>query len=374
MSKQSELNPSVDSRLLTSNEKTKNLKQTPPLHYQIKTMDCVSHTWSKPNLKFIATDHHNGQRFTNLVKAQEKLGRWDLLKWIMSRKSQTWTGDFEAETKEFFATQKALPEERPLAPMSDWQIWYIGHATVLIQIGPYNFLTDPVWAEHVSPKQGYGPKRVIPAGIALEQLPQIHAVLLSHNHYDHMDLASLTWLHKKFAMPIYTGLGNSYYLPKAFHVIEMDWWQSALLHQLRIVYTPAQHGSGRGARDQNLALWGGFSIVSEHGHCFFAGDTGYGPHFKEIQKRLGCPRIALLPIGAYEPRSLLRHMHMNPQDAFHAHVDLQARRSLAIHYRTFQLTDEAREKPELDLHHAMKNSSKLMNPIYCIREGRRLIV
>ena len=154
----------------------------------------------------------------------------------------------------------------------------------------------------------------------------------------------------------------------------MDWWQSALLHQLRIVYTPAQHGSGRGARDQNLALWGGFSIVSEHGHCFFAGDTGYGPHFKEIQKRLGSPRIALLPIGAYEPRSLLRHMHMNPQDAFHAHVDLQARRSLAIHYRTFQLTDEAREKPELDLHHAMKNSSKLMNPIYCIREGRRLIV
>lgn len=374
MPKLSEIDP-IDQHAVSINQTSKKmLEQKFAKHYQLKTADCVAHTWSKPKFHFIATDHHTGEGFSNLLPPPEGSRRWNLFKWLMARKSNTWTGDFQKEQHEFFALKKALPEERPHTELSDWQVWFVGHASVLIQIGPYNFLTDPVWAEHVSPKQGRGPKRVIPAGIALEDLPRIHAVLLSHNHYDHMDLATLKWLHQKFAMPIYTGLGNHYYLPKEFHVIEMDWWQSALMHNLKIVYTPAQHGSGRGLRDQNAALWGGFSIVSEHGHCFFAGDTGYSPHFKEIQKRFGSPRIALLPIGAYEPRELMRYMHMNPQDAFQAHIDLQARRSLAIHYRTFQLTDEERDQPEKDLHDAMKNSSKLMNPFYCIREGRRLIV
>lgn len=374
MPKLSEIDPIEDSAVSNNRLSKKALDQIYTKQYQLKTADCVAHTWAKPKFHFISTDHHDGERFRNVLKRPEGPRRRDLFRWLMTRKSNTWKGDFAQEREEFFALKKALPEERPQADLNDWQVWFVSHATVLIQIGPYNLLTDPVWAEHVSPKQGRGPKRVIPAGIALEDLPRIHAVLLSHNHYDHMDIATLKWLHQKFAMPIYTGLGNSYYLPKDFHVIEMDWWQSALLHHLRIVYTPAQHGSGRGVRDQDAALWGGFSIVSEHGHCFFAGDTGYSPHFKEIQKRFGSPRIALLPIGAYEPRELMRYMHMNPQDAFQSHIDLQARRSLAIHYRSFQLTDEDRDQPEKDLHEAMKNSSKLMNPFYCIREGRRLIV
>ncbi|OTG67100.1 MBL fold metallo-hydrolase [Acinetobacter silvestris] len=344
------------------------------LHYHLKVEECLSHTWCKPVVKAMASNHHNGEQFFNEIRKPEGRGRWDLVKWLSTRKSYTWDVDTSKESADFYATKMAVPQNRPHADSSDWQVWFVSHATVLIQIGPYNFLTDPVWAEHVSPKQGRGPKRVIPAGIALEDLPQIHAVLLSHNHYDHMDLASLRWLYNKFAMPIYTGLGNRYYLPKEFHVIEMDWWQSVFLKDLKIVYTPAQHGSGRGLRDQNAALWGGFSILSPQGHLFFAGDTGYSPHFKEIHKRFGPPRIALIPIGAYEPRALMRYMHMNPQDAFQAHLDLHAKRSLAIHYRTFQLTDESREQPELDLHKTMKNSSKLMNPFYCIREGRKLIV
>ena len=123
-----------------------------------------------------------------------------------------------------------------------------------------------------------------------------------------------------------------------------------------------------------MALWGGFAVKQGREYSFFAGDTGYSPHFKEIHTRLGPPRIALLPIGAYEPRELMRYMHMNPEDAFQAHKDLHARCSLAIHYRSYQLTDEAREQPEHDLHVAMRGSSKLMNPFYCIREGKRLIV
>lgn len=374
MPKQTPLSPSDElSAEVTAAVATRPTLVT-PLHYQLKTEKCMAHTWARPKLNLIDTDHHAAEGFFNLEPRPEGSRRLDLFKWLMKRKSSTWQGDFEKERADFFASKKSRPENRPNADLNDWQVWFISHATVLIQIGPYNFLTDPVWAEYVSPKQGRGPKRVIPAGIALQDLPQIHAVLLSHNHYDHMDLASLRWLYHQFAMPIYTGLGNQFYLPKEFHVIEMDWWQSALFHNLKIVYTPAQHGSGRGLRDQNAALWGGFSIVSEYGHCFFAGDTGYSPHFKEIQKRLGTPRVALLPIGAYEPRALMRYMHMNPQDAFQAHIDLQAKRSLAIHYRSFQLTDEMREQPEFDLHQAMKNSSKLMNPFYCIREGRRLMV
>lgn len=348
---------------------------SPKLHFSLPTANCLTDTWRSPIAPVFYCNNHNGQHFINEIPDPTGRTRWDLFKWLALRKSQTWKVDTEQEANKFFASLKPkLPENRPDANLNDWKVWFVGHATVLLQIGPYNLLTDPVWAEHASPKQGLGPKRVCPAGIALEQLPEIHAVLLSHNHYDHMDLASLRWLHEKFSMPIYTGLGNSAYLDQAFNVIELDWWQSAILDELKIIYTPAQHGSGRGMRDQNVALWGGFSVLSTHGHCFFAGDTGYSPHFKEIQRRFGAPRLALLPIGAYEPRKLMRHMHMNPQDAFQAHLDLQARRSLAIHYRTFQLTDEMRDQPEKDLFQAMKHSPKSTNPFYCIREGLKVVV
>lgn len=344
------------------------------LHYQISTENTMSHTWRQPEFQFLHSDHYNGTHFVNSVARPEGRSRSELLKWLLKRKSSTWNVDLVQEYAQFHADKKNLPQDRSDADLNDWQVWFVGHATVLLQIGPYNLLTDPVWAEHASPKQGRGPRRVMPAGIALEHLPTIHAVLLSHNHYDHMDIASLNWLYERFAMPIYTGLGNGWYLPKHLQVLEMDWWQSARLHDLKLIYTPAQHGSGRGLRDQNRALWGGFSIHTSKDYAYFAGDTGYSPHFKVLHQRLGPPRIALLPIGAYEPRELMRYMHMNPQDAFQAHKDLHAKCSIAIHYRTFQLTDEAREQPEIELKVAMKNSSKLMNPFVCLREGRRLNV
>lgn len=343
-----------------------------PKHFQLPTETCWSHAWRQPALQFLPSRHYNGAQFFNPVPAPEGRSRNDLLKWLLQRKRNSWTAENTPEQPA--EGKRPIPQERPNASLDDWQIWFVGHATVLIQIGPYNFLTDPVWCEYAGPQQGRGPKRICPAGIALEELPTIHAVLLSHNHYDHMDLATLRWLHARFAMPIYTGMGNSWYLPKNFHVVEMDWWQSALFNELKLVYIPAQHGSGRGMRDQNSALWGGFSILHGEDHCFFAGDTGYSSHFKEIHARIGAPRIALLPIGAYEPRDLMRYMHMNPEDAFQAHKDLHSKCSLAIHYRTFQLTDEGREQPEVDLQNAMRKSSKLMNPFYCIREGKKLIV
>lgn len=342
--------------------------------FQLETESSWKHLWSKPVFDYLHSDHFDGERFKNLEHHSHEQSRFDLYKWLFTRKSSTWEVNLEQERAEFFSRPRALPQNRPEATLDDWQIWFIGHATALIQIGPYNFLTDPVWCEYASPFASRGPQRVIPAGIALDELPHIDAVLLSHNHYDHMDLATLAWLHQTYQMSIYTGLGNGWYLPKDYNVIEMDWWENAFFEDIQIVYSPAQHASGRGMRDQNCALWGGFSLLNGKDHCYFAGDSGYAPHFKEIRKRLGPPRIALLPIGAYEPRELMRNIHMNPEDAFHAHQDLMARCSMAIHYRTFQLTDEARDQPENELQHIIQHSSKLINPFYCIREGKRIIV
>ena len=138
------------------------------LHFRLPTKECWSHTWRQPSFQFMHSNHHDGERFFNALPRPEGHGRADLFKWLLTRKSSTWNVDIDKEYAEFHATKRALPQDRPEASMDDWQVWFVGHATVLLQIGPYNLLTDPVWCEHVSPKQGKGPKRVIPAGIALE--------------------------------------------------------------------------------------------------------------------------------------------------------------------------------------------------------------
>lgn len=339
-------------------------------NFQLTTTSCWSHTWRQPRFNHLFSDHCDGTVFFNPVQQPDDLNRTNLVKWLLKRKHSTW----QTNETSHRPAKRLIPQPRPDAALNDWQVWFIGHATVLIQIGPYNFLTDPVWAEYASPLQGLGPKRFCSAGISLEELPPIDAVLLSHNHYDHMDLSTLSWLHERFSMPIYTGLGNAWYLPQAFDVIELDWWQTEILGAFKIIYTPAQHASGRGLRDQNRALWGGFAIKLGRDYCFFAGDTGYSTHFRAIHQRLGAPRVALLPIGAYAPREMMRYLHMSPSDAFQAHKDLHSKCSLAMHYRTFQLTDEDRHQPEHELHKAMRNTSKLMNPFYCLHEGKKLIV
>jgi L-ascorbate metabolism protein UlaG (beta-lactamase superfamily) len=277
-----------------------------------------------------------------------------VVKWLINRKKAEWP------IWEENSPVNILPQARPEAPITDWKVWFVGHATVLIQIGSYNFLTDPVWGMRASPAGFAGPKRVRPAGIALEDLPIIDAILLSHNHFDHLDQVSIDWLYARDRMPIYAGIGNGQYLNPHMHVIELDWWQSIPFHKddrLKIVFTPAQHFSGRGLKDRNMALWGGLSVLTPDDHLFFAGDTGYAQHFTEVRERLGAPRLALLPIGAYEPRAVMHAMHMNPTDAVQAHQDLQATQSLAIHHRTFQLTDEAMNQPLLDLAYALNHAN-----------------
>jgi L-ascorbate metabolism protein UlaG (beta-lactamase superfamily) len=351
-------------------------KKSPPKQKStaLKTHMSIHHATFKPIYEYPVVEHATEHGFHNLTKKEVGYTHhynFDLFDWLLTRQPAKWPKWEDAPEP----TEK--PVARPDAPLDDWKVWFIGHATVLIQIGPYNFLTDPVWSTHVSPAAGFGPKRVRAAGFELKDLPHIDAILLSHNHYDHLDLASLKWLYQRDRMPIYTGLVNRQYLPFYMQVIEMDWWQQnafLLDDRVQIVFTPAQHFSGRGLKDRDKALWGGLSILTDKDHFFFAGDTGYSEHFSHIYQKLGAPRLALLPIGAYEPRHIMKEMHMNPYDAVQAHIDLNAKQSLAIHHRTFQLTDEAINQPLLDLADAMTQAKINAEQFFSLVEGYGAVV
>lgn len=329
---------------------------------QLRREKVREHLFVRPAREYQPSDHYNGRHFHNLERNARGLG--DVFTWLRTRKPSKWPA--WEENPAF-----PLPQARYSSQIRDWHTTFINHATVLLQIGPYNLLTDPVWSERVSPFKSLGPKRVRPAGVALKDLPPIDVVLLSHNHYDHMDLATLKWLEQRDHPHVVTGLGNAAILHAngIKHVTELDWWQSVEHKDLKIHFTPAQHFSGRGVRDRDLTLWGGLWVETEAGSAFFAGDTGYGGHFRAIRERLGEARLALLPIGAYEPRWFMSPVHMNPQDAVLAHRDLEARESLAIHFNTFQLTDESIGQPVLDLAAALQKHGMDAASFLVLKEG-----
>lgn len=242
-------------------------------------------------------------------------------------------------------------------------ITWIGHATVLAQFGGLNLLTDPIFSGRASPLSFVGPKRHQPPGVALQALPHIDLVLVSHNHYDHLDLPSC---HALAAQP---GGSPLFIVPLAlkawFHarditrVVELDWWQGHRLDSgVEIVLVPARHWSARGLTDRMKTLWGGFAVFAPDCQLFFAGDTAYSRDFADIRARFaerqqeaqgGGFDIALLPIGAYEPRWFMSNQHVNVEEALKIHADVGAKRSLGVHWGTFELTDEALDEPPREL-------------------------
>ena len=226
-------------------------------------------------------------------------------------------------------------------------ITFIGHASFLIQAHGINILIDPVYAERASPVRFAGPKRVRAPGVGFDDLPPITLLLLSHNHYDHCDLGTLAELNRRFQPGCITPVGNARLLASAglTRVEELDWWQTSNQGRTPVTLTPAQHFSARTPFDRNRALWGGFLIELEGKRILFAGDSGYGPHFAEIGRRLEPIDLALLPIGAYAPRWFMKNIHMDPEEAVQAHLDLAARQSIAMHFGTFQLTPEGIDEP-----------------------------
>ena len=237
---------------------------------------------------------------------------------------------------------------------------WIGHATLLVQAGGLNILTDPHLTERASPLSFAGPKRVMPPALDFHTLPHIDAVVVSHNHYDHLDEDTVKRLSRQpggspmFFVPL--GL-RAWFAGRGVHnVTELDWWGSADAGGVKFTLAPVQHWSARSLWDRNETLWGGWRIDSSQGSFFFAGDTGYSEDFRDIRRRLGPVDYALLPIGAYEPRWFMSVMHVNPDEAVKIHRDLEAGHSVAMHWGTFVLTDEPMDEPPRKLAHALREA------------------
>jgi L-ascorbate metabolism protein UlaG (beta-lactamase superfamily) len=239
------------------------------------------------------------------------------------------------------------PRQPPRLDGARAVVTFIGHATFLIQTSAENILTDPMYSQRAGPLNVIGPRRVRQPAVAFDDLPPIATVLLSHNHYDHCDRRTLRRLAERFDPHVITPLGNEALVRSAGirHVEELDWWQQATGSTVPITLTPAYHFSARTPLDRNRALWGGFLLVVGGVHIFFAGDTAYAPFFCDIRQRLGRIDLALLPIGAYEPRWFMQAVHMNPAEAVQAHLDLDASESIGMHFGTFQLTTEGIDEP-----------------------------
>jgi L-ascorbate metabolism protein UlaG (beta-lactamase superfamily) len=235
-------------------------------------------------------------------------------------------------------------------------VTFIGHATFLIQTAAGNILTDPMYSQRASPMSWIGPHRVRQAAVRFDDLPPISTVLLSHNHYDHCDRSTLRKLAKRFNPLVVTPLGNERLVRSAGiqRVDELDWWETSTSGSHEITSTPAHHFSARTPFDRNRSLWSGFTLRVGKAHIYFAGDTAYAGFFRDIPRRLGPIDLALLPIGAYEPRWFMQTVHMNPAEAVEAHLELDARRSIAMHFGTFQLTSEGIDDPPRALEEACR--------------------
>ncbi|MFD0985601.1 MBL fold metallo-hydrolase [Methyloligella solikamskensis] len=286
-----------------------------------------------------ANGHFDGVRFFNTAPRTPDRTLRDVLRWQTNSESVKWPAEVEVRT--------TAPDHK----VSGLRATVVGHATVLVQIDGMNILTDPVWSDRCSPFSFAGPRRVCAPGVAFEDLPPIHGVLLSHNHYDHLDIATLRKLVARDDPMIVAPLGNDAIMkrrvPKA-RIWTGDWWESIRLSdEIEITILPAQHWSRRGIGDIRMALWGGHAIRGRDRTVYFAGDTGYGDGslFKEIRQRIGPPDLALLPIGAYEPRWFMKPQHANPAEAVQMMTDLGAPQALGIHWGVFKLTDEGRNAP-----------------------------
>jgi L-ascorbate metabolism protein UlaG (beta-lactamase superfamily) len=289
------------------------------------------------------SSHFDGERFFNpggRAAVTSRRGLLPILRWRLQGDRPAWPEHVQ---------NNSFPPPRPPGP-GQAAITFIGHASFLIQFGGLTILTDPVFSERASPVGWAGPRRARAPGVALRDLPRIDLILISHNHYDHCDLPSLRALAAAHAPDAVTLLGNAPLLAKAgLRARELDWFEATEIRGLHITATPARHFSRRTLWDGNRALWGGFMLRAGDRQILFAGDSGMGEHWIAIAANLGQPDIALLPIGAYEPRWIMAAVHMNPDEAVRAHLALGARQSIGMHFGTFRLTDEAIDAPTRDL-------------------------
>ena len=303
---------------------------------------------TKPRWDGPRSAHFDGERFHYPGDPFDK--NWaDLIRYAFTRQPGDWT-PIDLPVRD---------TPLPAVPPHSVQATLINHASVLLRTPTLSVLTDPIWSARASPVSWAGPKRRHAPGIAFEQLPKIDVVIISHNHYDHLDIPTLKRLAARDAPQFIVPAGDGALLREAgiTQVVELDWnqsWTAAdgqAIHALR-----SKHWSGRSSLDRNRSLWAAYVIETAAGPVYFAGDTGYDDHYREAQMRFGNMRLALLPIGAFEPRWLVEWQHMNPADAVRAHQDLGAAQSLGIHFGTFELADDGPDDAPRELQRALQTA------------------
>ena len=289
--------------------------------------------------------------------------------WKEMRKSSDW--EITGYEQKYFVPEEMVEGKTIVAT-------FVNHNTVLIQTEGLNILTDPVWSERASPFSFVGPKRYTEAGIKFDDLPKIDIILLSHNHYDHMDIDTLKKLEQKYNPVIYTHLGNKEYLEKRGikNVIDMDWWDEVKHNeQIEIHSVPAQHFSARAISDRNKTLWGGFVVRTNNGDIYFAGDTGYGPFVQNIKEKYTDGfRFAMIPIGAYEPRDFMKEMHTSPDDAVLMYKELGVETAMGIHFGTFKLSSETFFAPSDRIKTLMMDRINQRVEFYALQNGETLVI
>jgi L-ascorbate metabolism protein UlaG (beta-lactamase superfamily) len=250
---------------------------------------------------------------------------------------------------------------------------------MLLQIDGVNILTDPHFSERSSPVQWAGPKRVVRPGMSIHDLPPIHIVVISHDHYDSLDKQSILNLYHRedgkntrFFVPL--GMKKWFESIGVPSAIEMDWWDIYQMDSLKIIATPMQHWGKRSPFSRNQHLWASWIVMSKEFRLYFGGDTGYSPHFQEAGVKFGPFDLALLPIGAYEPRWFMKNHHINPEEAVQAHMDLKSKKSIAMHWGTFILTDEPLDEPPRRLKAAIKNEELSDEEFLVLQHGETIVL
>eukprot|EP01117_Protostelium_nocturnum_P002399 TRINITY_DN1307_c0_g1_i1.p1 TRINITY_DN1307_c0_g1~~TRINITY_DN1307_c0_g1_i1.p1 ORF type:complete len:368 (+),score=109.50 TRINITY_DN1307_c0_g1_i1:167-1105(+) len=267
------------------------------------------------------------------------------LKWVLTPKPARYT---KAQLDEKIPMVKTDMKKISVAPSSGMQVTWIGHSTSLIQMDGVSFLTDPVFADRASPSQWIGPKRYRDTPFKLNELPKVDFVVISHDHYDHLDESVVRHIGDKTRWYVPFGTKKWFADCGVTNVVELEWWQSYNhSDEIQVIFTPAQHWSKRHILERNTRMWGSWVVKSKQQKVFFSGDTGYCDVFKTIGEEYGPFDFSMIAIGAYEPRELMKPQHVNPEEAVMMHEDLRSKLSMGIHWGTFVLTDEPEDEPPI---------------------------
>lgn len=325
----------------------------------------------QPRVRRPRSDHFDGSRFFNPTRPPyyEKPSFLTLASRLASHSASTWPKQAPV--------RKSKPARYILG--GNVEATMIGHATVLLQTCGINILTDPIYQTHASPVPPIGPQRISVPGVAFDDLPPLDLILISHNHYDHLDLATLTQLVQRDNPLIIAGIGNEKTLAQtgSTKITTMDWEDTfSFDQQISITCERAYHWSRRNLFDYNKSLWCGYSIKTPYGSYYFAGDTGYGDgsHFEYTGTMRGPFRLAMIPIGAYLPRNILQEQHISPHEAVVAHQKLNALKSMAIHFDTFKLADESYGEAVKDLRHATRLKQIPDEEFIALRAGEKAVL